>query len=412
MSILNLLVFFYLYFMKIITLLAVVLFPYCVHAQHPHADGQMRDAIKISEKGNPKQAEWIFSKIISDHPFFAEPYFQRAGVREKMGDLEGALTDYNILLELSPTHTEGIFSRGIVRYEMKHYELSKEDFLKVLALPQGETNSVLYRKSPYKSGIDRITTLQNGQQDYIYQHLGLICMELEDYNEALHYLEKAIALRPDDPDHYLHRGKIFQSSGQVENAEKDYIKALSLNPYHPMVHQYMGILANASGDKLKADRYYSQAIAEAPDVPYPYKQRGYQRLIAGQIEGALEDFHKVLELKRDDVETLLYRGFAFEKKGELGAAQKDFEQVLVLEPSRSQAWIGLGDVQVKSGKLPEAVKSYTLAIIYQPENPQAHYQRGIAHHKLKDVDQACIDFQQAAQWGLEPALKALEKACQ
>lgn len=398
--------------MKTLFFLAVVLlFPYCVHAQYQHTDGQMHEAIKISEKGNSKQAEWMFSEIISDQPFFAEPYFHRAGVRQKMGDLEGALTDYNILLELSPTHTEGIFARGMVRYALKQYELSKVDFLQVLVLPRGETNSVLYRKSTYKSGIDEIITLQNGQQDFIYQHLGLICMELEDYNEALHYLEKAIALRPDDPDHYLLRGKVFQNSGQIENAEKDYIKALSLNPYHPMAHQYMGTLANASGDKLKADRYYSQAIADAPDVPYPYKQRGYQRLIAGEIEGALEDFYKVLELKRDDVETLLYRGFAFEKKEEFGAAQKDYEQVLALQPSHSQAWLGLGNMQVKSGKLPEAVKSYTLAIIYQPENPQAYYQRGITHHKLKDVGQACLDFQQAAQWGLEPALKALEKAC-
>lgn len=397
--------------MKISFLLALLLLPLCAHAQYQHTDGQMRAAMIMSRKGNPKQAEWLFSEIISDHPFYPEPYFQRAGVRERMGDLEGALTDYNILLELSPKHTAGIFSKGMLRFEMKQYELARADFLQVLALPIGETNSVLYRKSPYKSGIDRIMTLQDGQKDHIYQHLGLICMELEDYNEALHYLEKAIALRPDDPEHYLHRSKVFEQSGRIENAEKDFIKALSLDPYHPMAQQYMGTLANASGDKLRAERYYSQAIAEAPDVPYPYKQRGYHRLLAGEIERALEDFNIVLELKRYDVETLLYRGFALEKKQDLEAAQKDYQQVLALEPSHSQAWMGLGNVQVKSGKLADALKSYTLAIIYQPENPQAYYQRGITHHKLNDVAQACLDFQQSMQWGLEPAIKALEKAC-
>jgi tetratricopeptide (TPR) repeat protein len=412
MSILNLLIFLYLYLMKSIILLAFVLFPYCAQAQYQNTDKQMNDAIVLSEKGNPKQAEWKFSEIIEEYPFFSEPYFHRAQIREKLGDLEGALTDYNILLELSPSHPEGTFARGLVRLAMKQYELAKADFIQVLQLPKGETIAVLYRKSAYKSGIDGIMTLQNGQEDYIYQHLGLVSMELEDYDQAIHYLEKAISLRPEDPDHYLHRGAIYQRNGQIENAEKDFIHALSLDPYHPMAHQYLGRLADASGDRLKADLYYSQAIAEAPDVPYPYKQRGYQRLIEGQIEGALEDFQKVLNLKKDDVETLLYRGFAFEKMEVYNAAQKDYEQVLALQPAHSQAWMALGNVQVKSGSLAEALKSYTLAIIYQPENPLAYYQRGITHHKLKDGRQACLDFQRAAQWNLEQAIKALEKACQ
>jgi len=75
-------------------------------------------------------------------PYFMEAYFNRAQVREALGDKQGALTDYNIYLERNPENKEALFSRAVSRFEYGQWAMAKEDFQKLLKLAiSGETNA-------------------------------------------------------------------------------------------------------------------------------------------------------------------------------------------------------------------------------------------------------------------------------
>ena len=120
--------------------------------------------------------------------------------------LAGANTDYNIYLELKPDQPEALLSRATVRYQLGLYEQSKEDFLKLLTLPVGETQTIFYNQSASASGANQIMTAQGAIKPQIFNYLGLVETKLGHYKEAITWLDSAIALRRKEADYYVNRG--------------------------------------------------------------------------------------------------------------------------------------------------------------------------------------------------------------
>lgn len=380
-------------------------------AQNQSTDKRIEEALNVWESGEDLQAYLILSEVIRDRPFFAETYFYRAMVSESTGDLQGALLDYNILLELDPDNTEGTFARAQLRYKLQLYEQAKTDFEKLLFMSKGDTKSILYQRPSHQTGITGILTQENVQDDMIYFYLGLTALGLGEFNDAIQSFNQALKFDQFNPDYLLHRGKARKMAGLIQAAEQDYLLALAIEPYHPLGHQLLGELARESGNFKKAEEYYSKSIEEEPEFILPYKQRGYQRLIEGQFEAALRDFEKVLSIQPDDIESLLLRGNVQEKLGKKELAMNDYEKVIELEPNNAKAYFGIGNLHYHNEDFEEANGAYTLAIYYNEDFGEAYYQRGISNYRLHNIKLACQDLTEALSLGIEAAENAFLKIC-
>jgi tetratricopeptide (TPR) repeat protein len=367
--------------MRVIWIIWLLLLITSAHAaaQHQKIDKRIEQALKIWEAGDDLEAYIILSDIIRERPFFAEAYFYRAMVSENAGDLQGALLDYNIHLELDPTNKEGTFARGLLRYKLQLYDQAKTDFKNLLFLPKGETKTILYQRPSYQTGVSGILTEQSSQDDLIYFHLGLVNLGSGEYIEAIQNFNQALKFDAFNPDYLLNRGKAKKMAGMIHSAEEDYLLALAIDPNHPLGHQLLGELASESGNLQKAEEYYTKSIEEEPEFILPYKQRGYQRLIEREYKSALEDFEKVISLKPNDVETLLLRGNVLEKMENWELALRDYEKVIALEATHAKAYFGKGNIHYQNKEYEKANGSYTLAIYYQEDFGEAYYQRGISN---------------------------------
>ena len=156
--------------------------------------------------GNYELALDYFNRCLKENPGFADAYFTRGSTREQLQDLAGANTDYNIYLELKPDQPEALLCRATVRYQLGLYEQSKEDFLKLLTLPVGETQTIFYNQSASASGANQIMTAQGAIKPQIFNYLGLVETKLGHYKEAIMWLDSAIALRRKEADYYVNRG--------------------------------------------------------------------------------------------------------------------------------------------------------------------------------------------------------------
>ena len=328
-----------------IFLILLSILPFRAMAQFEGLDIKMEEAMNLSESGEHLEAYAILSDIIQRETLYAEAYYFRGIVRDRAGDKTGALTDYNILLELDPLHTEGLFARGILRYQLRQYDLAVEDLTGLLHLPQRETTTILYQRPVFQSGITGILTQQSAARDYIYQYLGLAYLGMGEYEKSSEYFDKAIELRPWNPDYFLNRGRSYQKNGDLEKAKSDYTIALKLNPNHPLTNQYLAEIAMVLGDAASADLYFSHAISGEPEFASSFKQRGYRRLKDSRWEEALADFEKALETEQNDVETMIYKAYVLEKMGLVEKSLAEYEKVITLDPYGSDAYFGKGNCQ-------------------------------------------------------------------
>jgi tetratricopeptide (TPR) repeat protein len=88
-----------------------------------------------------KEAEKILSQVIALFPNDSLAYFDRAIMRENLGDTLGAIADLTKEIEVDPKSADNYFLRGMLYHKTKMYNEALADFKKVNQLDAGNADS-------------------------------------------------------------------------------------------------------------------------------------------------------------------------------------------------------------------------------------------------------------------------------
>src|SRR5687768_2274298 len=128
----------------ILGLISLTVYSPAIGQKPPSAEALFEMGIAKLDEEQYEQALSLLNESIKLNPKYAEAYSARGGVKERLNDLDGAMIDYAICVELLPDWYDPLFSLAVIRYELKLYTLAKQDFLKLQHLPAGHTNRILY----------------------------------------------------------------------------------------------------------------------------------------------------------------------------------------------------------------------------------------------------------------------------
>jgi tetratricopeptide (TPR) repeat protein len=380
---------------------------------------QQRNASYYFEKGEEalqsksyKTALAHFNECLRLSPYYMEAYYSRAMAREGLGDKQGALTDYNIYLETRPEDKEALFSRAVTRYDYGQWAVAKEDFLKLLTMPEGgETNTVYFQTDKSGDGATKAFTAHHNLKSTILNYLGLIETKLKNFTKAEEYFNAAITTNPKDPDYFLNRGITKLQAGDSAKAIADFEQTLVLNPESSLARHNIAILNKSSTNAEDTERLLTEAIEKNPKLPYSYSERGLVRLKSGNLKGALEDYDEAIRLDSKDPDYWINRGLIKEQLKDLTGALADFKQVITLRADYEKGWLNHGNALVKLNRFADAIEDYTVAITYYPEYGLAYYNRGLTYHRLGKKIEACKDLDQAKKFGTKVDDKVLSTIC-
>ncbi len=112
----------------------------------------------LMQMGNSDQALEIYNHVINKEPDFGVTYANRGILRDRMGDYEGALVDYEMALKLAPETAEGpgLLTRFLRKQPEKpptvlerakylREQLAKPESERVLRMPEKDA-----KQRPYK----------------------------------------------------------------------------------------------------------------------------------------------------------------------------------------------------------------------------------------------------------------------
>ena len=364
----------------------------------PTAEALLEKGIELLNENHYAQALSTLNESIKLNPKLTEAYSARAEVRERLGDLNGAMIDYAICVELLPLQFDPLFSLAVIRYELKMYELAREDFLKVLKLDPGTTNRILYRQTAQGTGTDKILTAQGAIQSEILNYLGLIEMRLNNCKKGIHYLDSAILLNPQEADYFDNRALAKQACNDP-SANDDFKRALAINPDHALTKHNMTVQAKENTFD-QTEKQLTDIIRNDSSLQYPFIARAYYRLTNGNYKGAVEDYTLALKIDSEDPSIWLNRGVAKEKLNDLTGAFSDYTQAIELKETYANAWVNRANVLLKQKRFQDAIDDYTIAILHQPGYGYAYVNRALAKHYSQMPD-ACADLKQAESLGIK-----------
>ncbi len=121
-------------------------------------------------------------------------------------------------------------------------------------------------------------------------------IKINDIEDAINDLNKAIELNPNDANAHLLRGKAKLGLNQYKNAIDDFSKAIELRPNYGRAYSQRGLVRIGLKQYKNAIDDYSKAIELNPNDANAYFHRGFAKKGLKDYQGSREDFTKAEEI--------------------------------------------------------------------------------------------------------------------
>jgi protein O-GlcNAc transferase len=194
--------------------------------------------------------------------------------------------------------------------------------------------------------------------EYALHMLGIIYYELEEYDKAKDFLERALQANPASADTYYDMGNVHSNLGNLDEAILNYRKAIETDPMYVDAYNNLGTVLH---DK-------------------------------GNIDEAIDCYEKALEINPGAFRINNNVGLALQDKGMIDEAMVHYQKALQMTPNYADALYNLGNVLQYKGQHDEAVACYKRAIEIEPDFVEAHYKLANSFKEQDMLDEALSHY--------------------
>lgn len=184
---------------------------------------------------------FIPTNVFGQHPRTAKRVVQRGIELFSKGQLAAAIAEYNRAIALDPTLPEAFLNRGKAKRAFGDLDGAISDFEMTVELaPQLATN--------------------NRDITQAYLNRGYIRSNQLDVDGALSDYDRAIRFDPNDADAYFKRGRIFLIAGNLQFAIADFDKSIALDAHNPLVFAERGFAHQSRGQNEQAQKDFERGL--------------------------------------------------------------------------------------------------------------------------------------------------------
>jgi tetratricopeptide (TPR) repeat protein len=229
----------------------------------------------------------------------------------------------------------------------------------------------------------------------IYNLLGAIQEELQQYAQAIVSFEKAATLDPQSENYRIDYASAMLQYGTVQKAVALWSSACHDFPRSSRMHLGLGAALYLSGEYDQAADALLQALQLNPKARpiYTLLGRTYEAASEKQTE-IMQAFESYLRLDPKDAFAqseygrMLYLSGRSSGNQNFESAKIALQKALALDRHLAEANLELAIIAQAEGHFEESVALLHRALAANPRLPDAHYRLALAYRKLSEPDQA------------------------
>jgi tetratricopeptide (TPR) repeat protein len=220
---------------------------------------------------------------------------------------------------------------------------------------------------------------------------------LNNYEEAQKYIDRALAINPDNSLAYTARGMSLDFQGKHSDARQDHDQAIRISPDSWFSR------ARSARNFYQLERTKDALteldliLASKPDCFYAYYQKGAIYQEQNKQDEAIQAFSRAIELKKNYVSAYNARGELFSDKQKIFEAFSDFNKVLEINPDDKDSLFRYAWCLDQLNRVDESIGAYTRFIEKYKDEPwsNAFQNRGWGHIRKENFKAAIDDFDSA-----------------
>jgi tetratricopeptide (TPR) repeat protein len=192
--------------------------------------------------------------------------------------------------------------------------------------------------------------------------VGLNYVLLNDYPDAIHWLEKAVEFEPGNAGAWYSVGRCYYTQSSFRNAERAFQKVLALEPKNVKAAENLALTLDAENRPAEADRAFAMAVTLARDAPHT-----------------------------DEWPYLNYGGFLLDHD-RAAEAVPILQQAVAIAPKCVACHEKLGRALVATGSTKSGIAELERAATLGPDVARLHYELGLAYRTAGMTDRAKAEF--------------------
>jgi tetratricopeptide (TPR) repeat protein len=223
--------------------------------------------------------------------------------------------------------------------------------------------------------------------------LGVALHRLQRHDEALEALNKAVQLKPDDPEPLWHMGNVLIDAGRSPEALLCLERTLRLNPKHGEAAYQAGHILHGLERFEEALAYLDRSARLRPDHALTLHMRALLLLRLDRLDEALTDNQRAVELDPSNADACNNMGAVLEALGRIEEALSWYDRSLKMQPDSMRALANMGAALVQLGSFDEATLVYERAIAIDPNDRRVAWNRAVLQLLTGDFEAGWEGFE-------------------
>jgi len=271
---------------------------------------------------------------------------------------------------------------------------------------------VFFKNEGYDEAIqDMAYAMQLDSANIEYHHfLTDVYLKYPKSYQALLTMQRVVALHPQDVPSLQKLAHLHLVLQQYQEAMNTLNRALKVDPQNASTYFLRGLTLEELGkeeEAIKAYRFSTELDADMIDA----------WIILGQLYQKREDptaiqfFNNAVRVDTNNIFALHTKANYLQQTGATQQAIDEYRKIILLDPGYSDAHFNTGLAYLELDSTHLAYKSFDLVVKTEPQNAQAYYYRGLTGELIGKLAQAKQDFEQTLNMdpSFQPAQESLKR---
>jgi tetratricopeptide (TPR) repeat protein len=299
--------------------LLVVLF-LCGHRGTAQSGSAFDRGLGEFRKGNYPAAAAQFAEAETASPGSTDALLYRAKSLVHLEDFAGAEQALRGFVRSHPNSSDALFMLGFVLHRENRPAESLASYTQAAAITHPMSDDL--------------------------KIVGLDYVLLDDYADAIKWLEESVELDSQNKDAWYDLGRAYYTKARLPEARKAFLKVLDLASRDSKAENNLGLIFESSGEPTAALEAYRTAVTwqehDLHPSEQPYVNLGNLLMEQGRAEEAAAPLEKAVALAPGNAFCRLTLGVYYRKAGQFDAARRELERATQIDPDNAVAHYQLG----------------------------------------------------------------------
>jgi tetratricopeptide (TPR) repeat protein len=389
-----------------VILTAITLVLGCSHDPNIRKQKYLQSGNKYFERGQYREAAIEYQNAIQIDNRYADAHYHLALSYLRESIWNGAYQELSRTVELQPANTKAELELGNLLLGAKHFKEAQFWAGTVLGHDANSADAhVLLANAD--AGLENLEESLHEMQRAIelspnqprsYVNLAILQLGAKDAVAAEQNFQKAVSLDPKSITPRLALGNFYRSRKRWPEAEQQFRDTIQLAPKNPTPYAALATLLENEGKRTDTEQLLMQAKQAMPDVPEGYRLLGDFYFALNDLPRATAEYGLLFQqhprderVEKNYVQLLIL-------SNQPDAAARLNEQFLKKHSTDVDSLILRGEILNAQGRPTEALQPFQAALQRDPQNPAAHYDLGITLASTGDILRATSELQSAVRF--------------